>query len=115
MTELNEPMDDANRVLARCRVGLKLKLSEAWNMCRAMTTRARDSTRGRVTVHVGCAMLRDVLSTSPLYSGRTVLIVEDDEDMVAMLEFVLRRYGQETITAHDARTALQLVRLRQPD
>jgi DNA-binding response OmpR family regulator len=52
---------------------------------------------------------------SGTYSGRQVLLVDDDPEVVALLEFVLRRYGQEPISAHDARTALQLFRQRQPD
>jgi two-component system response regulator MtrA len=56
-----------------------------------------------------------VPSTSPQYSGRQVLLVDADSEVVALLEFVLSRYGQEPISAHDARTALQLFRQRQPD
>ncbi len=44
-----------------------------------------------------------------------MLVVDDDQELVALLEFVLRRDGQEPIAAHDARTALQLCRQRQPD
>jgi DNA-binding response OmpR family regulator len=41
--------------------------------------------------------------------SRTILIVEDDEDMVTLLQFLLEREGYQAILASDGRKAQELV------
>jgi two-component system OmpR family response regulator len=44
----------------------------------------------------------------------TVLVVDDDRDILALLEFRLRRDGYEVLTAHDGDEALALARRHRP-
>jgi len=46
---------------------------------------------------------------------RTVLIADDDRDLVNLLSVRCRRMGLKVLAAHDAFTALALVRSRRPD
>jgi DNA-binding response OmpR family regulator len=41
--------------------------------------------------------------------SQTILIVEDDEDMVTLLQFLLEREGYQAILASDGRQARQLI------
>ncbi len=59
---------------------------------------------------------RDASALLPV-SGRgpaTVLIVDDDPDMVLLLETTLRADGIRVITAHDGETALKQIREKRP-
>ena len=42
-------------------------------------------------------------------SPQTILIVEDDEDMVTLLQFLLEREGYQAVLAPDGRQARTLV------
>jgi len=46
--------------------------------------------------------------------GTKVLIAEDDENMVACLEFLMQRDGYQVLTARDGNETLELVRQHQP-
>jgi two-component system alkaline phosphatase synthesis response regulator PhoP len=45
----------------------------------------------------------------------TILIVEDEKDIVKMLDYNLKKEGYRVITASDGEDALDLAKLRQPD
>ena len=47
--------------------------------------------------------------------GKRVLIVDDEPNIVAAIEFLLRRAGHEVLVANDGEHALELVRTRAPD
>ena len=49
------------------------------------------------------------MATTTPGSPRTILIVEDDEDMVTLLQFLLEREGYQAIVASDGRQARLLV------
>jgi DNA-binding response OmpR family regulator len=49
------------------------------------------------------------MSTIADASPHTILIVEDDEDMVTLLQFLLEREGYHAILASDGRKAQELV------
>jgi two-component system, OmpR family, alkaline phosphatase synthesis response regulator PhoP len=49
------------------------------------------------------------MSTVADASPHTILIVEDDEDMVTLLQFLLEREGYHAILASDGRKAQELV------
>lgn len=42
-------------------------------------------------------------------TAQTILIVEDDEDMVTLLQFFLEREGYQVVLAKDGRQAQQLI------
>lgn len=44
-----------------------------------------------------------------------VLVADDDEDVLELVAFRLRRAGYRTITARDGREAMELVRTEHPD
>jgi DNA-binding response OmpR family regulator len=44
-----------------------------------------------------------------------VLVADDDEDVLELVAFRLRRAGYRTVTARDGREALAMVRAEQPD
>ncbi len=44
-----------------------------------------------------------------------VLVADDDEDVLELVAFRLRRAGYRTVTARDGREALEMVRTEQPD
>jgi two-component system, cell cycle response regulator DivK len=46
---------------------------------------------------------------------RRVLIVEDDEDNIALVAFILQRAGYATLKATDGRQALEMARRERPD
>ena len=46
---------------------------------------------------------------------KTVLIVEDEKNIVDILRFNLQREGYETLEAYDGETGLELARTRRPD
>ena len=47
--------------------------------------------------------------------GKTILIVDDEKDLVELIEFNLRREGYGTLAAYDGETALRLARQHVPD
>jgi CheY-like chemotaxis protein len=47
--------------------------------------------------------------------GRTILVVDDDPDVVASIETVLRDTGAEIVTARDGSAAVELATTRTPD
>lgn len=49
------------------------------------------------------------MSTSATAGPQTILIVEDDEDMVTLLQFLLEREGYQAICASNGRQARQLI------
>ncbi|MBA2251248.1 MAG: response regulator transcription factor [Nitrospirales bacterium] len=49
------------------------------------------------------------MSTTPAAGPQTILIVEDDEDMVTLLQFLLEREGYQAILASDGRQARHLI------
>ncbi|MEP6887578.1 MAG: response regulator transcription factor [Nitrospirales bacterium] len=49
------------------------------------------------------------MSTTPAVGPQTILIVEDDEDMVTLLQFLLEREGYQAILASDGRQAHHLI------
>ena len=60
--------------------------------------------------------LDDDLSTSPLNARVPVLLVaDDDEDILALVQFRLARSGYEVVVARDGEEALRLIREQQPD
>jgi len=55
------------------------------------------------------------MSAMPALAGRTVLVVDDDPDILAAIELSLRSTGVRTIVAADGGTAIALVREHRPD
>jgi DNA-binding response OmpR family regulator len=51
----------------------------------------------------------------PTRPAPLVLVADDDDDILALVEFRLQRSGYEVITAHDGVQALQLADARSPD
>jgi DNA-binding response OmpR family regulator len=51
---------------------------------------------------------------TPQASPQTILIVEDDEDMVTLLQFLLEREGYQAIVATEGRQARSLVETLSP-
>lgn len=47
--------------------------------------------------------------------GKTILIVEDEQNIVDILSFNLSREGYDTLEAYDGRTGLQLALEQNPD
>jgi len=47
--------------------------------------------------------------------GKTVLIVEDEQNIVDILSFNLEREGYDTLEAYDGNTGLQLALEQNPD
>ena len=47
--------------------------------------------------------------------GKTVLIVEDEQNIVDILSFNLEREGYDTLEAYDGNTGLQLTLEQNPD
>ena len=47
--------------------------------------------------------------------GKTVLIVEDEQNIVDILSFNLSREGYDTLEAYDGKTGLQLALEHNPD
>jgi DNA-binding response OmpR family regulator len=47
--------------------------------------------------------------------GTKVLIAEDDENMLACLEYLMQHEGYEVLLAHDGNETLELVHRHQPD
>lgn len=45
----------------------------------------------------------------------TILIIDDDEDLVRFLELFLQEHGYHTITAYDGEQGLQRARAERPD
>lgn len=45
----------------------------------------------------------------------TILVVEDEQDILALIEFNLRQAGYQVLTAEDGRRGLELARGKQPD
>ena len=48
-------------------------------------------------------------------TGKTVLIVEDNEINLMLIRDIVRRLGHDTIEARDAETAVALARAKKPD
>jgi DNA-binding response OmpR family regulator len=48
-------------------------------------------------------------------SARTVLVADDEPNIVLALEFLLRKSGYEVLIARDGETALKLVEAHEPD
>ena len=46
---------------------------------------------------------------------KTILIADDEPNIVISLEFLLRREGYEVVVAHDGVQALERIRARRPD
>jgi len=51
---------------------------------------------------------------TPQTSSQTILIVEDDEDMVTLLQFLLEREGYQAIVATEGRQARTLIETLSP-
>jgi DNA-binding response OmpR family regulator len=47
--------------------------------------------------------------------GKTILIADDEPNIVISLEFLLKREGYEVVVAHDGMQALERIRARRPD
>ena len=47
--------------------------------------------------------------------AKTILIADDEPNIVISLEFLLRREGYEVVVAHDGMQALERIRERRPD
>ena len=54
------------------------------------------------------------MGLTPQASPQTILIVEDDEDMVTLLQFLLEREGYQAIVATEGRQARSLVETLSP-
>jgi two-component system alkaline phosphatase synthesis response regulator PhoP len=50
-----------------------------------------------------------------IYMAKTILIVDDEQDILDLLTFNLKREGYETLSAADGESALALARSAQPD
>ena len=55
------------------------------------------------------------LKTVAANQRKTILVVDDEKDIVEMIGFNLRRNGYEVLTAHDGLTALQIAQRQSPD
>jgi two-component system phosphate regulon response regulator PhoB len=53
--------------------------------------------------------------TPPAADAKTVLIVDDEADLVELVTHNLRRHGYQTLTARDGRSGLELARKEKPD
>ncbi len=53
--------------------------------------------------------------TAPRLKGKTILIVDDDEDILGSIDLAIRAEGATTITAQDGSEALHLCHSEQPD
>jgi DNA-binding response OmpR family regulator len=51
---------------------------------------------------------------SPVDNGAVILVAEDDEDILALVEFRLQQEGYDVLTARDGKEALRLCVERQP-
>jgi two-component system, OmpR family, alkaline phosphatase synthesis response regulator PhoP len=47
--------------------------------------------------------------------AKTILIADDEPNIVISLEFLLKREGYEVVVAHDGMQALEQIRARRPD
>lgn len=47
--------------------------------------------------------------------GKTILIVDDDEDILHSMEIAIRAEGAQTVTAHDGHEAISLCNSERPD
>lgn len=47
--------------------------------------------------------------------AKTILIADDEPNIVISLEFLLKREGYEVAVAHDGKQALEQIRARRPD
>jgi len=47
--------------------------------------------------------------------AKTILVVDDEKDILTELEFILRKKGFEVVTAVNGREALELVKKSKPD
>ena len=54
------------------------------------------------------------MGPTPQTSSQTILIVEDDEDMVTLLQFLLEREGYQAIVATEGRQARTLIETLSP-
>jgi CheY-like chemotaxis protein len=52
---------------------------------------------------------------SPEETKKTILIVDDEPDVVSYLEMLLRDHGYDTVSASNGREAMELVRKMRPD
>jgi signal transduction histidine kinase/CheY-like chemotaxis protein len=54
-------------------------------------------------------------SVTPMLEGLRVLAVDDDEDSLCILEYVLRQYGATVFAVNSSDAALEIVKTHQPD
>ena len=49
------------------------------------------------------------------FEGKSILVVDDDTDILTAIELIMKEKGAEVLTATDGNTAVRLAEERQPD